>query len=41
MTTAFDLLTAALWWLLLAGFAGVAVVLVAAVFFHAFPNGKD
>lgn len=36
-----DFLAALSWWAMLALFAGVACVLVAAVFFHAFPNGGD
>ena len=41
MTTALDLLAAFSWWAMLVLFAGVACVLVAAVFFHSFPNGRD
>lgn len=41
MTTALDLLAALSWWAMLVLFAGVACVLVATVFFHAFPNGGD
>ena len=41
MTTTLDFLAALSWWAMLVLFAGVACVLVAAVFFHAFPNHPD
>lgn len=41
MTTTLDFLAAFSWWAMLVLFAGVACVLVAAVFFHAFPNSDD
>ena len=41
MTTLLDLIAALAWWAMLAGFAGLATVLIVAVFMHAYPEGGD
>lgn len=41
MAPVIDLLACVAWWAMIAGFAGLASVLIVAVFMHAYPEGGD